>query len=234
MDKTVKPFLGVLSKIHFKMLIYLMEKHWRKVLPKVTAAAAGLRPRPHKWSSTRAGARCSQVTGGVDEWPCPPPRLSLPSPGAPADHILLLLRSSRWTCPPRPLRSTPVLPCSWWCQTFHPIKSTLHFSAFRPLCNPHFFSPWQPQIEPAQSLHNLENRIDSLETNHNIQITNLWKEQRTYTGRKMVFKELVLGKLDGHAKIINCYLTLLCRNQTQNGLKTWLQDPKPQNSQEKA
>jgi len=37
-DKLSKAFSRCVIKIHFKMLIYLTEKHWRKVLPEMTAA----------------------------------------------------------------------------------------------------------------------------------------------------------------------------------------------------
>ena len=144
-----KAFSRCVIKIHFKMLIYLMEKHWRKVLPEVTAAAAGLRPRPHKWSSTRAGAgelQSSHRWGGRVTL-VPPPRLSLPLTYRAhlLTHILLLFRewSSHWTCLHALCDPPQFFPVPSGVKPSTPVKSTRRFFGFSELyvIPTLFFSP---------------------------------------------------------------------------------------------
>lgn len=153
-DKLSKAFSRCVIKIHFKMLIYWMEKHWRKVLTRSDSSLQQGWNRGYisgPWPELGLGS-CSQVTVGVDEWPlCPHPGCPCPSP---AGHTCWLTSCSSGSevhieSASTPLRSTPLLPCSQWCQTFHPSQIHMEIFGFSDLyVIPTFFSPWQPQIEP--------------------------------------------------------------------------------------
>ena len=133
----VKPFLSVLSKFTSRCLFTWWKNTGGKCYQKWQQPAAGLRPRPHKWSSTRAGAwelQPSHSWGGRVTL-VPPPRLSLPLTCRAhlLTHILLLPRewSSQWTClhalcdPPR------FFPVPSGVKPSTPVKSTRRFSAFQ-------------------------------------------------------------------------------------------------------
>lgn len=170
----VKPFLGVLSKFTSRCLFTWRKNTGGKCYQKWQQPAAGLRPRPHKVvldQSWGLGVAAKSQLGWTSD-PCAPTQV-VPAPhlqGTPADSHPAPLQGVKFTLnlPPHPLWSAPVLPCSQWCQTFHPSQSHTGIFSFSDLyVIPTFFFPLGSlRLNPISSKKPiLENRIDSPETN---------------------------------------------------------------------
>ena len=136
-DKLSKAFSQCVIKIHFKMLIYLMEKHWRKVL---TRSDSSLQ-QDWDWgyisgSLTRAGAWELQPSHSWGGWVTlvPLPRLSLPLTCRAhlLTHILLFREwSSHWICLHTLCDPPHFFPVHSGVKPSTPVKSTWRFSAFQ-------------------------------------------------------------------------------------------------------